>query len=271
MTLTSPIGTATNRHFNIFAGGNQSWSISALPANPNINLIPTLGVMRLVIPQNYAGSITLKVGVQSYVINVVVNRPKSIDLRVGETFNGGNTEWRILAKSGNQALLISEHVLFDDRIEPSPYMWSVTGWHSTMLRGDLNTLVAPFFPDRPAESWVGPITTQPTTVRTKLGINGPNYSILQNQLWFLLSEDEVFGGSSGGNPTNNLFAGTNLFADNASRSATRLVYYSTNWWLRSPSGNVEHAATVQSDGSASNTRVNSFRGIRPACVIVLSD
>ena len=278
MTLTSPIGAATHRHFYISAGNNQNWSVSAIPANANVQLTSAVGVLRLVIPQNYAGKITLTVGIQSFTINVVANRLRSTDVLVGETFAGGNTEWRILVKNGNQALIISEHVLFQDRINPSDRGWVnpnwdiVGNWHNSMLRGDLNTLYIPYNPTRPAESWIGPISTQYTTIKTKLGFNGPQYYELHNQWWFLLSEDEVFGGSSGGNTANNLFPEKTLFADNASRSATYLSQYPMQiWWLRSPRGSGDRFAAVNSNGTVNDFVYSTLQGIRPACVIGLND
>jgi len=288
INLTSPVGAATTRYFttkNLTGGANYNiaaadWVLTSvsgddLTGNVALSPVTTDQSYGVTIQPGFVGEFTLAIG-GNYTVtfDVTANVAQSATVKVGETFTASGIEWRVLGKDGGQALIIAEHIQFDQRINGTISNWDTAiTWANSELKESLNGEAGGV---APGSTWFAGLdnnftsTIVPTTLKTKNGYNGSGgYDTLTSQKFFLLSEDEVFGTSSGGDASNNLFAGTTLFADNNSRKVTTLAT-STLWWLRSPTVRDSTAAVIYSaSGIVDKSTVNDTDGVRPACVVTL--
>lgn len=272
VNLANPQGAATERYFAT-SSAVTGWMFDAGTTGATMIAGTPDKSYKISFPGGAAnGTATLTVGGYTVIFNVSASGGANI----GDTMFADGIDWRILAKDGAQALIIAEHVQFDSQMHDVGVNWdTATMWAGSNLRKALNG-TAGLTDMSNADSWyaarngsfIGSIV--PTNLKTKIGINGPDYDeSVTAQTFFLLSEDEVFGTSSGGNPINNLFSGATLFGDNYARRATTLASTDT-WWCRSPRISKNSAVTVfSSSGNINSSDVLYVRGVRPACVINL--
>jgi len=280
INLTSPVGAATERYFTTQAvdgSANYStdtWALDPGATGASLTAETAKQVYKVSIPVGATGTAKLTVGSYTVTINVTDSQAASSSLNVGETFAESGVEWRVLAKEGNQALIIAEHVLFNQRVHNANTNWDTTvNWGGAELCKALNGNSS--YSTTAAGEWYAGLDSAfkskvvPTTIKTKKEFDGSSgdYITLADQKFFLLSEDEVYGTSAGGDTANNLYPGTTLFTDISSRKVTALSPSSTSWWLRSPRQSNFAAALVSSGGGAASTTVMTAYGVRPACII----
>ena len=288
INLATPQGAATTRFFTTrnaadsvnFTVPVARWVLSDVSGDPYAGSNPLTQVTAgqcygVRVPVGYEGSFRLTIdGVYTITFNVTPTGGTN----VGETWGRDGIDWRILAKSGGNTLVIAEHIQLDQRINGTTTNWdNAIKWAGSELRADLNGSGAAG--TRAAKTWyearnLGSLGIVPTTINTRVGWNDVRYGgyePLANQSFFLLSEEEVFrtltwAGTQTPDLGQNLFPGSVLFPDALSRRSTSLAS-NTWWWLRSPSFNAGRAAVVgASAGGANAGGVSVARGVRPAFV-----
>ena len=304
INLTSPIisgGTGyqgTARHFSTYnqtttAASNQIWSISQTGVGASLytgdlSNSPTAynGTARsdigLLIPNGYVGTITLTCGPYTVTVNVTANRPRSSTVEVGETFAEAGVEWRVLAKGtgvnggatgvATNALIIAEHVLFDQQIHSSNAHWVTSELRDQLQGGGSVSGTARIWYDNLGATFTNSIV--PTTIWT-YSYYSSTYQSLAGHKFFLLSVEEINRGVSfvgyAGNTTYNLYPDVSLLADIHARKATTFASGSNWWWTRSP-----YVLTTSSylmnrtNGNLQGyTDPTTSQGVRPACVVNL--
>ena len=281
MTLTSPVGNATQRFFNICSGESQVWSITQnIIGGTEYAVITTNGSspelytgelargIRLEIPIGFVGMITLTAGRSvDFTINVVNNRSADSAMQPGETFEASGIEWRVLARRRNEALIISEHILFNEAMFQNGDFWDEITWWGT---SELSAFLDGAWFDNLCGDFRSSVIPQTIHTRLRFFLGWQSgYRELQNQNAFLLSEEEVFGTAAIGNADMmlNVFGDLVLFPDNHSRKMQS--HDSVGYWLlRSPMRARNTVAGVNcATGDIAGIDINADSGIRPSLVI----
>jgi hypothetical protein len=264
--LASPIGAVTNRYFTLSSA--QTATIN--DGGTGATFTEASGTDKVLsIPENAAGTITLTIGGYTVTVNVDSGRGPNSSVKKGETFAASGIEWRVLGKTGTQALVIAEHMLFIELMDATSSKWaSGNGWGQSVLCEYLD----PFWASTLDAGFTDTILL--TTIHTRMGYSGNTYNALNDQKVFLLSEEEVYNTVDEGTPdlSKNLLPGEVLFPDNNSRKATALLSFELydGWWLRSYKDSLTKAAFVDSlTGLVSSDLANNGRGVRPAMMVDL--
>jgi len=225
INLTTPVGAATARYFTALTqaatavASNQTATIAHAPAS-GVTGIPTFttasgSLKTLLIPQNYAGVITLTIGgVYTITVNVTPGVAPSNSVKIGETFAADGIEWRVLAKEGTKTLVITEHIIAN---EPWQASGNYVGWrnNSEYAATPTNIKRNVITPLESTLTTFGPkiLTTTLITRRyayehasynsapntwweiTAQGVNTERYNTSTDNKLFLLSMEEVGYGS----------------------------------------------------------------------------
>ena len=167
-------------------------------------------------------------------MNVTKEELKSI--QVGAVIEFAEIDWRVLQKTADAVLVISEKVL---AVKPYNTEWEDITWEKCTLRKWLNEDFYSIFTDE--EKAMIAETTVVNSNNNKFGTKGGNDT---TDKIFLLSIDEA----------------EKLFANDTSRAV------GSWWWLRSPGDDQDGAAYVYGGGSldVDGEYVYCDYGVRPA-------
>jgi|GEM_PF-3538858 hypothetical protein len=233
----------------------------------------------LTIPSDYVGTVTVKAyaaqdftEARAITFNVVINTTKDLvnSLSVGDTFIADGYAWRILHKDGDDVLVITEHVIKEQRYHSATHA-NLT-WRQSDMRAYLNGgndnvgLDAGVFDGNGLyQSFSAGFQAliKPTTLSSHGQLDTDNV--------FLLSESEMF---MTGDTSNNIYPGVTLFADDAARKTTKVPGISSGtfyYWLRTRKGSNSWEAYVDiGKGTLGNASFFNHRGVRPCVVLDLS-
>lgn len=168
-------------------------------------------------------------------------------------------DWYVLARDGNNALLLSKDIQERRRFDDNDNVWE-TSEMQTYLNGD----------------WLNGKTNisahvHPVTLTTRNEWNVDTFETSEDQKVFLLSEADLFGTQNGQTAVAKDYTlgkvgvivpeNMRVAQDNGQNWL---------WWLRSPRGNSSVVALVNSSGSAGGyTYFDAIVGVRPALWINL--
>ncbi len=157
-------------------------------------------------------------------------------LQVGTVIEFAELGWRVLQKTADTVLIISEKVL---ALKPYNENWTYITWENCTLRKWLNEDFYSIFTDE--EKFMIAETKVVNSDNASYGTKGGNNTV---DKVFLLSLDEA----------------EKYFVDDKSRAV------GTWWWLRSPGDYQKCAASVDNDGSLGDdgNGVRNGNGVRPA-------
>ncbi|MDR1805808.1 MAG: DUF6273 domain-containing protein [Clostridium sp.] len=298
INLTSPIGANTERHFVVFGDVTPEWQIEDNNVDFDATIRDTIGdrggmpdyflpgkPRKVVnIPIGFVGQITLIVGAYfTITINVTADLQASSPIKIGETFEASGIEWRVLGKSGNEAVILAEHSLFEGCFNVGN---DAPQWHECPLRTYLN------------ETWYDELDSDlklmilPTAINTRINDDGDYNTSLTSEKVFLLSEEEVNNTISYNDQVNriitygtpdlgmNVMPGSVFFPDIFSKMSIS-AYTPTNnafsdWHLRSPGytpdfeyGSMNNVRVNLLEGVTEPTHSNYPGGVRPAMRVAL--
>lgn len=210
-----------------------------------------------------------------------------INLRVGNVIQFGNYDWRVLDIQENQALIITDRVIYQRAYHNSPV--AIT-WEKSDMRQWLNgEFFANFDPADQVRIVETYVINHDSPWRWRAGTHTPGGNNTTDRI-FLLSIDEVlrYFGDSGTVARGAVQSFDERMAytragvnqgfglwyvnddDNSARIALDLENLASSWWLRSPGYDTHAAANIDSRGRLwlrgwwRQIDLESYMGIRPA-------
>jgi hypothetical protein len=276
--LASPVGAPTTRHFTASEAVSRAdwWLTDTDPTySATLKEVTADRSYGVSFPVGFVGTATLKVGSYTVTLNVVPERPCSLDLGKGDTFVADGYEWRVLSTLDNRFLIIAEHMLFRNMGGYAAHrIWSSSPARTWLNGTVLDTLA----------------TLAPAVLQTTIQTNGDRYDggskdffTTTDKLFLLGIEEAYYAGVdnaplAGAATTGTADLRTNgtdvLFADDNARKTDRQKPQSdsqVSWVLRSPPFDAHDSANwISAVSCAAGALVpmqvgeDLYGGLRPA-------